>query len=142
MTVFAIVIGSLFKQPESRTSKDGKVFATATIKVRDGNAMQFVRLVAFSETAQAELLRLKDGDSVSAQGVLKAEIYTPTGGEPRVSLSLVAEQVLALRQHPKERQAKAAKPEPQAARPRQDRLADSWTPGAGPDDENSVLKGR
>lgn len=52
----------------------------------------------------SELLRLSDGDAVSCQGSMKAEIYKPDNGEPRLSLSLVADQVLALRQPPRKRE--------------------------------------
>jgi hypothetical protein len=64
--------------------------------------------VAFYETVQAELLRLREGDSLSVQGALKAELYKPEGGEPKLSLSMVADHVLAVRQPPRERAAKGA----------------------------------
>jgi single-stranded DNA-binding protein len=133
MTIIALVTGSLFKAPERRTSKSGKPFAVATIKVRDGDAMQFVRIVMFSESAQTELLRLSEGDSLSAQGSLKAELYAKDGGEPKLSLSIVADQILALKQPPKEREAKPKTPAPDP-RLRQERCAGQWAPGSGPDD--------
>jgi single-stranded DNA-binding protein len=127
MTVFALVSGSLFRAPEQRTSKTGKPFVTATIRAKDGEASQWWRVTAFSETAQAELMRLTDGDNVSIQGAFKAELYQPEGGEPKVSLSIIADRVLALRQPPMERK-------PKDTRPRQERLAGSWSPGDGPND--------
>jgi hypothetical protein len=60
--ITALISGSLFRNPECRTSKSGKVFATATLRINDGDGSQYVHVVAFSESAQAELLRLKDGD--------------------------------------------------------------------------------
>jgi single-stranded DNA-binding protein len=48
-------------------------------------------------------MRLTDGDSLSVQGAMKVELYQPEGGEARVSLSIIADHVLALRQPPKER---------------------------------------
>ena len=42
-------------------------------------------MLAFSDTAQAELLRLDDGDAVSVQGALRAEAYSKDG-EARVGL--------------------------------------------------------
>jgi single-stranded DNA-binding protein len=103
MSAFAIFTGSLFRAPKQRTSKAGKPFVTATIRAKDGDALQWWRVTAFSESAQAELMRLGDGDGVSVQGAFKAELYTPDGGEPKVSLSIIADRVLALRQPPKER---------------------------------------
>jgi single-stranded DNA-binding protein len=103
-----LVAGSLFRAPEQRTSKAGRPFVVATIKAKDGDAFQFWRVTVFSESAQAELMRLTEGYAISAQGSLKAELYAKDGGEPKISLSMVADHVLALRQPPKERKAKGA----------------------------------
>jgi len=103
MTAFAIVTGSLFKEPEQRTSKTGRPYVTATIRAKDGEVSQWWRVTAFSESAQAELMRLGDGDALSIQGAFKAELFQPDGGETRLSLSIIADQVLALRQPPRDR---------------------------------------
>jgi single-stranded DNA-binding protein len=108
MTAFAIVTGALFRAPEQRTSKAGKPFVTATIRAKDGEASQWWRVTAFSETAQAELMRLSEGDALSVQGAFKAELYPPEGIPPKVSLSIVADHVLALRRPPRERKAKTS----------------------------------
>ncbi len=135
MTIQALISGSVFRKPEKKISKNGKEFTAGTLRCQDGESFQFVRFVAFSESAQAELMRLDDGDSVSVQGPLKAELFTPEGGEARVSLSIVAAQALPLRAPPRERKP-AASTDP---RPRQERLAGArpWQPGDGPDDEIS-----
>jgi single-stranded DNA-binding protein len=133
--ITALISGSLFRNPECRTSKSGKVFATATLRINDGDGSQYVRLVAFSESAQAALLRLKDGDCFSAQGQFKAEIYAKDGGEPKLSLSIIADQILALRQPAKQRKEQAPEPRPEDTRSRQARCAGSWAPGGGPDDD-------
>jgi len=65
----------LFREPVQRTSKAGKAFVTATIHAKDGDASQWWKVVAFSETAQAELMRLTDG------GIG----LTPTRGQSRAS---------------------------------------------------------
>ncbi|PNE11979.1 MAG: single-stranded DNA-binding protein [Beijerinckiaceae bacterium] len=99
MTAFAIVTGSLWKPPERRVAKSGgRPFVTATIRVKDGEASQWWRIVAFSEGVQTELMRLGDGDSVCVQGAFKAELYKPESGDARVFLSIIADHVLALRQ--------------------------------------------
>jgi single-stranded DNA-binding protein len=107
---YALVTGVLFRAPEQRTSKAGKPFVTATLKVKDGDASQFWRVTAFSDSAQAELMRLAEGDSLAVQGSFRAELYTSGGGEPKVSLSIIADRVLALRQPPRERKPKAPEP--------------------------------
>jgi hypothetical protein len=98
--IYALVSGALFKASEARTSKAGKPFVTATIRAKDGETTLWWKVVAFSESAQAELMRLGDGDAVR-----QVELYTPDGGETKLSLSIVADRVLALRQPPKERKA-------------------------------------
>jgi single-stranded DNA-binding protein len=130
----ALVTGAIFKAPESRTSKSGKPFVTATIRAKDGEGFQFVRLVAFSETVQAELLRLHEGESLTIQGSLKAELYRPEGGEPKLSLSMVADHVLALRQPPKARTPKSTETS-QDTRSRHERCTGQWEPGGGPSDD-------
>jgi hypothetical protein len=59
-------------------------------------------VLAFSESVQAELMRLTDGDALSVQGALKAETYEKDGAT-KLSLSVVADHVLALRKPPKAR---------------------------------------
>jgi single-stranded DNA-binding protein len=95
MTAQVLVQGTLFHPPESRTGKtSGKNFVAATIKVRDGEAAQIWKVLAFSTEAQNELLRLDDGDALSVQGGLRAEAYEK-GGEPRVSLTVLADAAVA-----------------------------------------------
>jgi len=73
-----------------------------------------VRITVFSDSAQTELLRLQDGDAIAVQGRLSAETYiSATDGKTNISLNIVAGPVLALRQPPKKREAKA-KPSPSA----------------------------
>jgi single-stranded DNA-binding protein len=98
MTAFALISGALFKAPERKVSKNGNAFATATVKMRaDDNRSEFWRLVTFSETAVEELMRLGEGDNLSAQGPMKAELYQPEGKEPRISMSLIADSIQPLR---------------------------------------------
>jgi single-stranded DNA-binding protein len=128
--IAALVQGSLFHAPKRRTSKSGRPFVSATVRTNDGGELRFISIVAFSDTAQAELLRLQDGDSLSVQGQLKAEVYEKDG-EHRISLNMVANIVLAIRQPPRERKPKAADPSAQDTRSRQG----TWTAASGdPDD--------
>jgi hypothetical protein len=72
MSAFVLVTGAIFRAPEPRTSKAGKPFVVATIRAKDGEASQWWKVLAFSESAQAELLCLGDGDAASVQGALAA----------------------------------------------------------------------
>jgi single-stranded DNA-binding protein len=80
---------------------------------------------AFSETAQAEMMHLTDGDALSVQGALKAEIYEKDG-VTKLSLSVVADHVLALRRPSK--RAGAGKPAPVRQAARQDAPFDDAVP--------------
>jgi hypothetical protein len=102
MTVFALLSGKLQSAPESRTSKSDKPFVLFTLRVANGNELQFWKVFAFSETTQAELLALNEGDALSVQGVPRFEIYAPDGAAPRVSLSITADHIVRLRPLPSE----------------------------------------
>jgi single-stranded DNA-binding protein len=121
--ITALVQGTLFRAPEQRTSKAGKPFVMATLRVKEGETSHFVRLVAFGNTAQTELMRLCDGDAISVQGPFKAETYVAADGSTKISLSILADAVLALRPPPRDRKPKAA---PKDARPKQERQRGSW----------------
>ena len=69
MSVFALLSGKLQSAPESRTSKSDKPFVLFTLRVANGNELQFWKVFAFAETTQAELLALNEGDALSVQGV-------------------------------------------------------------------------
>jgi single-stranded DNA-binding protein len=124
---YALITGALFRDPETKISKNGKPFVVATIISKDGESTTFANIVAFSDGASDAILALRAGDALCVQGKATIGVYEKNG-EHRPSLSIVADRVLALHQPPKERKPKA--PE----RPRQERLAGSWTPGAGPND--------
>ena len=103
MTALALIAGALSRTPELRTAKSGKAYFTATIKVAADNATDYWSVLAFSETAQAELSRLGESDKISAQGSFKVELYTARDGQTRINRTLFADHVLALRQPPRER---------------------------------------
>ena len=49
MTIHALATGVLWKSPEQRTAKSGNPFTTATVRVKDGDATKWVKVLAFSE---------------------------------------------------------------------------------------------
>jgi single-stranded DNA-binding protein len=110
MSVAILLQGRLERAPETRTSRNGNTFAMATMRVAAGSEIQFWRCFVFSESAAAELQRLREGDALAVQGTPKFEIYTPDGGAARISLSLTADHVLPLKQPPKERKPKEKGP--------------------------------
>ena len=128
--VQVLVSGCLFRAPEERTSQAGRRFVSATIKVggESGNG-EFWACLAFSEWVQGELLRLGTGDALSAQGSAKIELYQKDGGEVRISRTIFANAILALRAPPRERRSKQAA----AETPLLDRPAQKQTAAAAPD---------
>lgn len=96
MSVHVLISGVIFRAPERRTSKAGNPFVTATVQVRDGDAFQWWKVLAFSESLSEELVRLGAGDAVAVQGTMRAEPYQKNG-ETRVGYSITAMQVTALR---------------------------------------------
>jgi len=111
MNVAVLISGSLFRAPEERTSQAGRCFVSATLKVGGENCdAEFWSLMVFSESAQAELLRLGIGDALSAQGKLKLELYNG-----KISRTCFVDSVLPLRAPPKERKPKTPAPGSKAA---------------------------
>jgi hypothetical protein len=50
MSTFVLISGSLFKNPEEKTSsKTGRTFVSAVIKVESGDAAEFWQVTAFSQ---------------------------------------------------------------------------------------------
>jgi hypothetical protein len=105
LTAYCLITGTLFRAPEQKVSKTGKPFVVATIRAKDGESSQWWKVLSFSESGGAELMRLSDGDAVSAQGALKVETYE-RDGETRISMTCIADAVLPLRPAPKQRKAK------------------------------------
>jgi single-stranded DNA-binding protein len=110
MSVAILINGSIFREPQQRTSQSGKRYVVTTIKAAaaDNSTSDFWSVLAFGDTAGAELLRLAIGERVTIQGGLKLETYEKNG-ETKISRTIFADHVLALRAPPKERRAKAAK---------------------------------
>lgn len=114
---FALVSGVLFRAPEKKTSQAGKPYVVAKVRTTAG---EWWRLTTFSESAQAELMRLGDGDAVAAQGRLDVSTYQKDG-ETRVGLGLIADHVLALRAEKKSKAKATRESTPPPARSRQER---------------------
>lgn len=108
MSQHGLIQGSLFRSTERKTAKSGREFVKGTLKVggREGEGSVFWSIICFSEVAADELMHLSDGDIISVQGALKVEMYKPDAGEPKISHTIFADQVLALKQPKKARELK------------------------------------
>ncbi|MGK2941286.1 MAG: single-stranded DNA-binding protein [Immundisolibacter sp.] len=96
--------GRLGKDAELRQTKAGKAMTVLSVVVNnpDSDAGTWCAVLAFEELAD-RLAGLTKGAELYAKGKLKAELYTPQSGEPRVSLTLLATHAepLALERKPK-----------------------------------------
>jgi single stranded DNA-binding protein len=89
--------GMLGKDPELKTSKTGKAFATMNVVVTVGEAddckdvSQWVRVACFGETAERIASRAKKGDRVYCEGTLTLNTWADkTTGEAKTGLNLAA----------------------------------------------------
>ncbi len=106
MTIAILIAGSLFRAPEIKTSGGGKAYVRASVRAAaEGEASEFWTVLAFGDTARAELMRLHDGDKLSVQGKLKLDLYEKDG-QSRIGRTIFADHVLALRAPPRERKPK------------------------------------
>src|ERR1700738_2856067 len=103
MSVAILVSGSIFKEPQQRTSQSGKRYVVTTIKAAaaDNASSDFWSVLAFGDTAGAELMRLAVGERVTIQGGLKLEIFEKDG-QARISRTIFADNAMALRPPPRE----------------------------------------
>jgi single-stranded DNA-binding protein len=112
MTVAVLISGSLFRNPEIKTSQSGKRYATASIRTASADnatAADFWNLLIFSTSVQEDLMRLSEGDKLSVQGSLRLEVYNG-----KISRTVFVDHILPLRAPPKERKPKVTKTAPTA----------------------------
>lgn len=90
----ASIYGRLGKDAEARQTKAGLPMTVLQVMVdaKDTDAPTWCTVLAFEELA-AVVAGLKKGTELYAKGRLSAALYTPQGGEPRVSLTLLASHV-------------------------------------------------
>jgi hypothetical protein len=101
MSCRSILAGSLAKPPVQKVGKSGKPFAILSVRETGIEPARWFSCLLFGE-AVPDVLRLSVGDPIALAGSPEAEVYTPEGGEPRVSWKFFADAVLTAR--------KAAKP--------------------------------
>ena len=97
----ALVTGSLYGPPQTRTSQAGKQFVTAKVKAdgKDG-AVVWCSVIAFGEQAD-RLLTLGDGAALSVSGRAEINAWLDKQGEPRAGLSVMVDEIATLKAKPK-----------------------------------------
>ena len=94
------IIGNLTKDPESRTTQDGKNVCNFTVAVnrrqrdQNGNTIaDFFRVSAWSKLGENCQKYLAKGRKVGVVGAVSAHPYTDNQGNARANLELFAEEV-------------------------------------------------
>ena len=86
----AIISGKAYGKPAQRTSKTGAAFTVAKLRVAtSASESLFVNVIAFSDSAQAALLALDDGDAAALAGTLTPKVWTDRDGITWPALDLV-----------------------------------------------------
>ncbi|MGA2491330.1 MAG: single-stranded DNA-binding protein [Roseiarcus sp.] len=98
MTATALVTGKLAKAPERKTSKGGKPYGVANVRVGAGDAVTWWRVMVFDAEEIARLMELSAGETVSASGSFNAETYqSKKDGSTQIAFTLLADAVLTPR---------------------------------------------
>lgn len=97
----ALVTGSLYGQPQARTSQAGKPFTTAKVKAdgKDG-AVVWCSIIAFGELAD-RLMTLGANAAVAVSGKAEVSGWLDKQGEPKAGLSLVVDEIATLKGKPR-----------------------------------------
>ena len=108
MTARALITGTLYGDPQARTSQAGKPFTTAKVRAdgKDGTVL-WISIVAFGDLAD-RLLELKANTALALSGKLEVSAYTAKDGQPAAGLSVVCDQLATLKAKPRPKAAQAA----------------------------------
>jgi len=101
----AMVSGTLHGDPQTRTSRGGQPFTTARMKADTGDGnMVWCSVIGFGDVGE-RLATLKSGAAISVSGRAKLSSWLGKDGSPSAGLSLVVDEVAALRGKPRPRDA-------------------------------------
>lgn len=90
----ALVSGTLVADPIERSTREGKPFTTATLRVPVGEDAIFIGVAAFETVAAGRLAQMRKGGTASAAGVLEQTAWTGKDGTERIGWRLTASEVL------------------------------------------------
>ena len=101
----ALITGTIYGEPQARTSQAGKKYATAKVKADSGKGdggVVWCSIIAFGEHAD-RLMTLAQGAALSISGKAEVSGWLDKQGEPKAGLSLVVEELVTLKAKPKPR---------------------------------------
>ena len=97
----ALITGTLYADPQTRTSAKGSAFTTAKVRAdgKDGNSL-WISLVAFGELAD-RLALMRANNAIAVSGKLEVGAYTDKKGEAAAGLSIVIDELATLKPRPR-----------------------------------------
>jgi single-stranded DNA-binding protein len=107
MSLAILALGTLVDEPVERTSRDGKAYATARLRVPTEEEPAWVSIIAFDPAAVRALLAHAKGDTIAVTGRAKLTMWEKNDAH-RAGLSVVVEGVLSAYQLEKRRTAARA----------------------------------
>lgn len=104
MAMHAMLMGTLIKDPTSRTSSSGTPYTTATLRVPCEGADAFLAsAIAFNSAAAEALAQHKRGDTVVVGGRASLKSWNGRDGTEQHGLGIVVEAVMSEYQFAKRR---------------------------------------
>lgn len=94
-----IIEGHIAKDPELLTSKSGKTYTKFPVpwKRKDASGKEtgtmWFSVMAFHDDARDVVENFRKGDAVHVEGMLTADAYLDKHGEPRASLTVMAQSI-------------------------------------------------
>ncbi len=99
----APISGRLYGAPARRTGQSGTEFVTGKLRVDTGDEHPAWASVIFFGEAGQRLGAPRDGDAAAAAGRLTLRAFIVKDGNPKAAMSIVADEVAAVRRKPKPR---------------------------------------
>jgi single-stranded DNA-binding protein len=90
MSIGCAFFGSLVRDAETKTSKNGKTYIRANIRVENGETAQFINVMVFDADAVAGADKLIKGARVYVEGKLSLDEWTGADGAKRSGLSCMS----------------------------------------------------
>ena len=90
MTIECAFFGTLGRDAEAKTSKSGKSYLRLNVRVGDGDAAQWVSVMAFDSKAIELADKLVKGANVYVEGRLALDEWTGQDGAKRHGLSVMS----------------------------------------------------
>jgi single-stranded DNA-binding protein len=119
MSIECAFFGSLSRDAEAKTSKNGKRYLRLNVRVGDGDQAQFVSVTCFDQAALGQAEKFVKGARCYVEGALKLEQWSGQDGVMRHGLSCLSWHTRLSeigKNRPRKEREPAAKPQ-SAARP-------------------------